>query len=179
MQKRDTVILSIAIGCGFLAFMLVTNVLRGSAVHRQAANAPIKKHSKAISIPSGMRGLTIQASDIESIPNPINIGSYADVLGLAPNYVGKMEVQTIARSIQIVNVDQPNGSKNPESEVKSITVSLSPIAAEVVSKAMVAGKIHLIISTDIADTGNMQLGAVGITEIIRGISKEKSMRVER
>ena len=182
MQKRDTVVLSIAVGCGFLAFLLVANTLSHSNSRRhQGATTSTKKYSKAIPIPSGMRGVTVQTTDIESIPNPFNIGNYTDILGMAPNYLGKLELQTIARSVQVVNIDRPASEKKGDAlqEVKSVTFALSPVIAEIVSKAVTAGKIHLIISSEGADTDGSQMSSVGIMEVIRGVSKEKTMRVER
>ena len=180
MQKRDNIILTIAIVCGLLAFLLVANVLKNSNARHRPVALP-KKHIKAIAIPGGMRGLTLSVKDIENIPNPLNTGSYVDVLGMAPNYVGNMELQTIAQSVQIVGIDQPAGDKKEDlpQEIRSITLALSPITAEIVSKAMITGKIHLMVRSDGADAEGFQLGAVGISEIIRGVSKEKTMRVDR
>ena len=180
MQKRDTVILGIAVGCGLLAFFLVVNTLKSLNPRPHQSTIP-RRHSNSISIPKGMRGVTLSVNDIENIPNLLNTGGYIDVLGMAPNYIGKMELQTIARNTLVVSIDKPAGDKEKAApqEIKSITLALSPIAAEVVSKAMTAGKIHLIVRSEGAESESLQLDMVGITEVIRGVSKEKSMRVEK
>ena len=176
MQKRDLNILMIAIVCGVLAFVFVMSFLKKSAAISNSSLATVSKRgpSGPLPIPNGMSALTLSSKEIENTPDLVSIGSFLDILGVVPNYEGKMELQTIVRSAQVINLD-----KKAESGINSFTIAISPIGAEVVSKAMAQGKIHLILRPEEGEKGVLQFGGVGFTEVIRGVDKDKSMRVEK
>ena len=176
MQKRDKVVLIIAIICGLLAFILVFRFLkRSAAMHGSAPVTSTSKNSMGtLPIPSGMRALTLTANEIDNLPAMLETGSYVDILGVLPNYEGKMELQTIVRSTQVINL-----KKRENSGIESLTVTLSSVGAEVVTKAMAQGKLHLVLRPDSGEKGVLQMSGMGFTEVIRGVEKEKKIQVER
>ena len=174
MQKRDTFILTIAVISGIMAFLLVVNLLRKPAAPRRTITQ--KVGVKSIAVPEGFRAITLSAKEIENIPPVLRTGSYLDLLGSAPNYEGKMELQTIIRGAQVINVEK---NKKEEDAVQSITLALTPVGTEVLMKAKSEGKIHLVLRPE-HDAGEpFQLGNVGITEVIRGVNRDKSVRMEK
>lgn len=172
MQKRDTSILIIAIACGFLSFILVLNILRNSAATQKMPALHLGNQPISLAIPSSMRALTLSPKEVENIPAPLPVGGYVDILGIAPNFAEKMELQTIVRSAQIINIE-----KEDKGEVKSLTLAVSPVGAEVVTKARGEGKIHLVLRPEGGEKDVLQLGGMGVVEVIRGVQKQKSMHV--
>ena len=166
MQKRDTIILIVAIVCGLLAFSMVVNVMRSGK--RPAAE---KKALTSLPIPEGMIALTLSPGEIENIPDLLKVGSHVDVLGIAPNYKGENELQTIVRSAQVLSID-----KDAKAQIRALSIALTSGGAEVVSKASDEEKLRLVLRPDSGEKGVFQFKGVGFTEIIRGVKKEKSMR---
>jgi hypothetical protein len=171
MQKRDTIVLFIAVLCGALAFVLVFNVLKNSQPKQDVIALPKGKDS--LPIPQGMSALSLTPNELENIPDFIKVGLYVDLLGIAPNYSGKLELQTIVRSAQVLSV-----KKGEKGSTQSITVALSPVAVEVVSKAIAEGKIRIIPRPDAGERAVLRMGDPGVTEVIRGVTKQKSVRVQ-
>ncbi|GEM_PF-6827481 len=176
MKRRDTIVLVVAVVCGILAFSLVMKVLKKSSQSATSEGIATEGNAKGpLPIPSGMSALTLYSKDVENMPNALGIGSYVDVLGMMPNYEDKMELQTIVRSAQVVNLDKKEGV----SGIDSITIVSTPAGAEVATKAMAQGKIHLIHRPDGAGKGSFQFNGIGVTEVIRGVEKDKSVHVDK
>lgn len=234
MLKRDMIIMTMAVGSGLVAFVLIANFLNKSATPKQtfvvaARNIPAgqiiaeedltmsqpmqskvsndlftqaqdalgnqavdqissgslvyrSKVNRAytqtqtdagpqsLPIPPGMRAMTIAAGEFDGMPERLGVGAYLDILGMAPNYEGVKELQTIIRAAQILSLE-----KTADSQMRSITIAVSPLGAIVITKAMENGKLHLVVRPDGGKLGVAQ-GSVGFTEIIRGVEKEKSTK---
>ena len=177
MQKRDIGVLILAISCGALAFILAANFMKKPPVETKPSipAASPKEQPTSIPIPNGMSALGLSSSEIENIPDTLNAGNYVDILGIAPNYADKMELQTLIRGAQVIKVD----ARKEEPGVQSITVALTPVGAEVVSKALTQGKIRLTLRPDNEEKGVLQTGAPGFIEVIRGVEKEKVTHAEK
>ena len=174
MHKRDLTILVIAVVSGLLAFLLVLNLFKRPASQRQSVVRKIG--SGSLAVPQGLRAFTLSTKELESIPPALKAGDYMDVLGMAPNYEGAPELQTIIRSAQVINVEKP---KDKSDQIESITLALTPVGTEVVMKAKTQGKIQLVLRPEHDQGDPYQLGNVGLTEVIRGVNKEKNVRMER
>lgn len=173
MHKRDQTILIIAIVSGLVAFLLVLNLFKRPAQQRTTV---IKKiGGGSIAVPAGMRAFTLSTKELESIPPALKAGDYMDVIGTAPNYEGSPELQTIIRSAQVINVEKPKD----KDQIESITLALTPVGTEVIVKAKTQGKIQLVLRPEHDQGDPFQLGNVGLTEVIRGVNKEKNARMER
>ena len=172
MQKRDTFVLITAILCGLLAFILILRLTKKPA-HDYARVASSKGQSSSpLPIPAGMRALTLSEKNIENFPDLLEAGNYVDVLGLAPNYEGQLDLQTIVRGAQVLIFDKKEGL-----ETKSMTLALTPTGAEVVSKATAHGKIRLILRPDGGEKNVIPLTGAGLTEVIRGVDKDKNIHL--
>jgi len=173
MQKRDIFVLLIAVTCGVFAFILVINLLkRPMASQSPVTSTAAKVQPASISIPNGMSLLVLSSNEIDNLPDLIVAGSYVDIIGIAPNYAEKMELQTIVRGAQVTKLED----KKEEPGVKSIMVALSPAGAEVVSKALTQGKLRLTLRPDNGEKGVLQNSSPGFIEVIRGVEKEKVMQ---
>lgn len=172
MPKRDFSVLFIAAVCGVLAFVLSINFLQNQSRKAPSARA-VKAHGGDIPIPAGMRALTLSAKEIENLPSSAMTGSFVDILGMAPNYSGKMELQTIVRGAEVISMDKE------EAASRKLTLAVTPVGAEVVTKALAQGKISLVLRPDGADRGVLQVNSVGFVEVIRGVQKEKNVHLEK
>lgn len=170
MKQRDTVILVIAIVCGFLAFVLILNVLKRPAPRQSVTVKTVGQRS--IPIPTGMSALTLSPKEIENVPDHLATGNYIDILGIAPDYKGEKDLQTIVRSSEILSIE-----KTKEKGIQSITVALTSVGAEVVAKAMAEGKVRMVLRPDGGEKSVFQMGEMGVAEVIRGVKKEKSVHV--
>ena len=166
MQKRDRIIFIIAIVCGLLAFMLVLRINKKTVSGSLATTSPTAQNA-GLSIPAGMRALTLSEKNIENTPDSLTPGSYVDILGFVPDDQEKPELQTIIRSAQVIAM------KNDESGAKLLTMTLTPQGAEVVSKAMGNGKIRLILRPDRGENSVLSGNGSNLIEVIRGVDKEK------
>ena len=156
-----------------LGNQVVEPISSGSLVHRSKMNRAYIQTSadpESLPIPPGMRAMTIAAHEIDGIPKRLGVGTYLDILGMALNYEGVKELQTIIRAAPILSLE-----KTVDSEIRSITIAVSPLGAIVITKAMENGKVHLVVRSDGGELGVAQ-GSVGFTEIIRGVEKEKSTK---
>ena len=171
MKNRDTVILVIAIVCGFLAFAMILNMLKRPA-SRQPATVKTVVGQRSMSIPTGMNALTLSPKEIDNVPDLLTTGNYIDILGIAPDYKGGKDLQTIVRSAEVLSVE-----KTKDKGVQSITVALSSVGAEVVAKAMEEGKIRMLLRPDGGEKSVFKVGEMSFAEVIRGVKKEKSVHV--
>ena len=172
MIKRDTVVLVVAVVCGLLAFVMVMNLTKKSG-HFAGVPTALKSGGPAsLPIPAGMSALTLSDKNVENFPDLLEVGGFVDILGTVPDYQGKMELQAIIRSAQVITLDRTK----EDQLIRSINVALTPAGAEVVSKAMANGKIRLILRPEQAEKSVVSLGA-GVTEVIRGVEKDKNARV--
>ncbi len=176
-MKRDTLILIIAVICGFSAFYLVFGILKNSEKPVtpptiQVEERPTIEVVEKIEIPAGMRALAVSGSDFENIPGLVEQGAYVDILGMAPDYAGKLELQTIVQSAQVIKIDRP-----ADNQVKAITLALSPAGATIVSKAVSKGKLHLLVRPDGGEKEVFKSDEVGATEVIRGVKKTKNINI--
>ena len=175
MQRRDTKILLIAVICGLAAFLLVLNSLNKPTKSVKPVHQVTKVKSQSLEIPADMRALTLSGKDVENFPSPLEVGNFVDIIGIAPNYANQMELQTIVRSSQVVKIDR--GKEGEQSAIHAITLTLSPVGAEVVTKAKSEGKVQLVLRPDGGDRDVLQLGSVGFVEVIKGVQKQKNMNV--
>ena len=125
----------------------------------------------SLALPKGMRALTVAPKDVDNLPQTLSAGVRIDILGIAPNYEGIKELQMIVRAAQVIAVDRAGGS-----DIRSMTIALSPLGAIVVTKAMTQGKISLIVRSDDLDEDVVQTTLMGYTEIIRGVEKERASK---
>jgi len=167
--KRETIILIIAVACGLVAFVLAFNTLKNYSL---AKSSPGKTSVvDRLEIPTDMRALALSNKEVENFPQQLRVGSYLDIMGVAPNYENQMEFQTIARATKIIDLE-----RSPDKAIKAVTVALNPDATEVVAKAKSQAKIQLILRPDAGVNESLQLGGMGFVEVIRGVQKQKSIR---
>lgn len=88
------------------------------------------------SVPAGLRVMTISKQFFESVPDMLKEDSVVDILGEAKDERGKIESSTIARGSKILRI-----KRDEDGGVTSITLTLSPKAAEAVAGAL-SGKIN-------------------------------------
>ena len=145
------------------------NLIYRNQVYRNEQKA--QEGPVSLPIPEGMRAFGFGSTEVESMPGDIQVGSYLDILGLMPNYEGKMESQTVVRGAQVISIVKD------KSYMSSLTVALTPRATEVVTRAIDHGKVRLILRPDKGEKTIYQ--AIGFTEIIRGVNKEKNLQSDR
>ena len=181
MFKRDTYILIMAVVCGLVAFVLVANYMKKASLKSPTPNiirttpesAP---QLVAMAIPQGMRALTLAKEKVDNLPETLKVGDYIDIIGSAPTYEGshEKELQTIVRAAQVIAVD-----KSDESSIRSFVAAVSPVGAVLVSRAMADQKISVAIRTGSENNGVLQSAPIGFTEVIKGVNKETSMKLNR
>lgn len=149
----------------------LADIPAGKTVHRSQTKTPIPVIEKkpSLSIPPGMRALTISNREADSIPEFLEVGGYVDILGMLTNYAGKSEMKTIVESAQVLSINEQKSG--PPS---SFSIAVYSKEAETVIKAISAGRIRVIAR---ADKGSKRSAepAVGTIEIIRGTNREKKL----
>lgn len=155
----------------------ITNedIAKSSLIYRSqilapSVPAPLKKQV-SLPIPEGMSALTLASGQIDVLPEDMEAGKYADILGVVSEAGDSRDIQPIVRGVQVLSINRAESS-----EVKAITIAVTPYGAIVVSKAMTRGKLGLVLRPDGAESGAYHPGVVGSIEIIRGVQKEKSVK---
>lgn len=154
------------------------NISRGALIHRSKVKRPppepksMEPKKDVLPIPKGMRAFSISQGDIADLPDLLEIGSYADGVGLVEQVDGKTEMKTLFQGRQVLFVDSLDSSK-----VRSITLAIHPQEVESVIKATSLGKIRLVIRLDAGEFTSFEASS-GVIEIIRGIEKERKAVVE-
>lgn len=131
-------------------------------------------------LPEGMRAMTISAASVDPMPELLRVGSFVDILGKVQIPGRPTEARMLYRSAKVISVKKSEA----ESEFLTITAALDSRGAEVVSKALLQGKLGLIVRGGEgtgADTGVVEgleeapnkpvLEEAISMEIIRGVDK--------
>lgn len=146
------------------------NVKRKTLIVQRAADEPPEETAVSLPIPKGMRAFTVSSREINNVPDLLNVGNYVDLLGNVPNYEGLIEMRTILRGAQVLSIHLKDNT-----DIRSITLSLTPVETEVVMKAIGRGKIRIIVRPDIVGE-KVDRAVWESAEIIRGVDKQKKYR---
>lgn len=143
-----------------------------------APTTPIAESPKKISLPLplDMRGFSLNQKEVEGYSDTITVGSFVDVLGVVPNFEGKLEMQTIVSAAQIIAINDVD-DKGKRRDNPSFILAVPNDVSEFMTRAIGQGKIRLVLRGDDAQRAIYQ--GVGYTEIIRGIKKEKSFPTDK
>ncbi len=144
-------------------------LIRRAAVRRSIAadsTTPVSQ-STPLPVPANKKALDISADEIQTLPERLLIGSYVDVLGNFPIDEGASEYQTVARGAQVLFIE-----KDKDGEASSVTLALSPVGVDQVTKALAKGKVRLVGS----NASDVEAADAGFIEIIRGVEKQRVRR---
>jgi Flp pilus assembly protein CpaB len=119
-------------------------------------------------IPEGLRALVVPASGFEGLSDLVASGAYVDIMGEVPDAEDRPVMETIIRGARVLSV-----TRSKDGEIKSVTLALSPLGAELVTRATSKAKIRLLVRPDAVQREMIQSSGFGLTEIIRGVDKEK------
>ncbi len=159
-------------------------ISQNALVERAQVRRVSDEELSARSIPEGMRVLGVSASSIELIPDSLAEGQFVDILGKVAFPGRPTELRTLYRAAKVVSVKKSEA----KGEINSMMLALSPLGAEVVTRAILQGKLGLLVRSE-SDPGEEAGIAEGLDtpppaieqnftmEIIRGIEKEKSLVV--
>ena len=136
--------------------------------------APVVEQELSLPLLEGKRALTLTSKEVENVPDVLKAGNRVDIMGVAANYEGSREMQTIVSGVLVLSVEKKDGS-----EIKSFTVAMSPQAAVAVAKIMTNSKLTLAFRPDTGSEIVEELTMVGYTQIIRGVDKEKNVNADK
>ncbi len=133
--------------------------------------SPVDNTPVSLPVPPGMRALTLELQEVESIPIILKAGNYVDVLGYIPTGINnaQREIRTLLHGAQVLST-----GKNEKQEIQSVTLAISPTYVEMLLNASKLGKVRLIVTNQPGGDASAW-STVGSIEIIRGIQRERKV----
>lgn len=155
-------------------------VASGSIIARsQLRPAPSQREEALSQIPTGMSAVKVSFVSLEMMPELADVGSYVDVLGHIAGQ-NAADLRPLYRAAKIIALQQKDPKLGTDGH---ILLAVTMEGAELLARAMVSGKLSLILRTDEEPVGGVVVGGTELSgtqpaptvEIIRGVIKERSV----
>lgn len=147
------------------------NLAAGKVISRSEVGR-IEETPGAPGLADGMRALTIDASDLIGVPAGLVPDVAVDVMGEYSGSEAKSEMQLLVQGARVMTLE-----RSSENNLRSITIGLTPAGAELVSRAVSRSKLRLLVRPGIAPRGLLATARFSTVEIIRGVDKERKVRL--
>ena len=139
------------------------NFITGEVISRNK----LARTDGLVQIEDGKRAITIGVSGTGSINGAVNPGAVVDVLTTVKDKDSTEITKTLMQGVKVLAVGGGGGNARGGAQTSSVTLSVTPREAELLTLADNVGKFHLTLR-NFKDTRNSKVGGVDMVQLLTG-----------